>query len=175
MNKSELIEYIKLNISTIYNSFMSVFDFEKEDIEALIINLIKSFSLNERLNEKEYSASVFSEETLKGLKDEFKKLGIDSQMVKSIIIKSPIIILYADKLNSIYYLYKNKNYYGYTILDNYKYDTYLLNNNINSNIISNNYIIDKMLNYYDITEYKNENFEKLESDFKLKNYYFKKK
>ncbi len=175
MKKNDFIKNIKLNIKDIYNNIFGVFEITKEEFNILILNIINSFQYNENLKKKEFSMNVFSIENLLELKSMLIKIGLTEEKIKRIIVKSPIILLYSDKLDDIYYLFKNKKYYGYTILDNKKYYTFLLNDYLNSNIISNNYIIEKMIDYYNIKKFEKEDFDKLESDFKLKNYYFKKK
>lgn len=175
MKKNDFIKNIKLNIKDIYNNIFDVFEITKEEFNTLILNIINSFQYNENLKKKEFSMNIFSIENLLELKSMLIKIGLTEEEIKKIIVKSPIILLYSDKLDNIYYLFKNKKYYGYTILDNKKYYTFLLNDNLNSNIISNNYIIEKMIDYYNIKKFEKEDFDNLESDFKLKNYYFKKK
>ena len=175
MKKNDFIKNIKLNIKDIYNNIFGVFEITKEEFNILILNIINSFQYNENLKKKEFSMNVFSIENLLELKSMLIKIGLTEEKIKRIIVKSPIILLYSDKLDDIYYLFKNKKYYGYTILDNKKYYTFLLNDYLNSNIISNNYIIEKMIDYYNIKKFEKEDFDNLESDFKLKNYYFKKK
>ena len=174
MKNQDFIEYIKLNLKQIYNNISNVFGIDNEEFRILVLNIIKFFEYK-KTNKKEYSINVFSIDVLSKLKSELTKLGLTEEEIKQIITKSPIIILYSDNLNDIYYLYKNRNYYGYTVLYNGEYETYLLNSNLDSNIISNNYIIDRMFDYYNVKDYTNEEFDSLECDFKLKNYYFKKK
>ena len=174
MKKIDFVDYINQNLKQIYNNIYSVFGITKEEFKILILNIIKFFEYK-NIDEKDYSPNVFSIDALSKLKLVLIKLELTEEEIKQIIIKSPIIILYCDNLKDIYYLYKNKKFYGYTILDNKEYETYLLNSNLNSNIISNNYIIDKMFDYYGVKNYSQEEFDKLECEFKLKNYYFKKK
>lgn len=175
MKSDNLIENINLNIEAIYSNISNVFGITGEEFKILILNMINSFKYNEKLSKKKFSMNVFSIEKLQELKNVLTNIGLAEEKINKIIIKSPIIILYSDKLSNIYYLYKSKKYYGYTILDNKKFDTYLLNDNLDSNIISNNYIVEKMLEYYKINDYEKEAFNNLETEFKLKNYYFKKK
>ena len=175
MKNQELITYIQFNIKDIYNNLTIVFGLENKEIKLLFTNLISSFRYNKKLIKKECSTNIFSLDRLTELKRSLNELGLTDDEIRKIIVKSPIIILYSDRLNDIYYLYKNKKYYGYTVLDNEEYDTYLLNNNLDSNIISNNYITKKMLEYYKIRNYGNREFDNIEKDFKLKNYYFKRK
>jgi len=175
MKKDDFFANIKLNIETIYDNIFNVFKITQEDFKILISNMINAFQYNEKLNEKEISVNIFSIENLQELKSMLTKIGLMEDEIKKVIVKSPIIILYSDKLSDIYYLFKNKKYCGYTILDNKEYNTFLLNDNLSSNIISNNYIIEKMIDYYNIKNFEKEDFDNLESDFKLKNYYFKKK
>ena len=175
MKYPELINYIKLNISIIYNNFTSVFKMNIEDFRLFIINLVDSFKYNRVFNSREYSQNAFSNTNLQELKNELIKLGLSEDEIKNIIIKSPIIILYSDRLSDIYYLYKNSKYYGYVILDDGEYDTFLLNENLSSNIVSNNFVTRKMLEYYNVTKFDKATFDRLEADYKLKNYYFKRK
>ena len=129
---------------------------------------------NENLANKNQSLEVFSFENFCKLKKELLNLGLSLDTIEKVIVKSPVILLYSNQLDSVYYLFKNKKYCGYTILDDDKYVTYLLNENIKSNVISNNYVTDNMLKYYKVNDYKKEVFDSLESQFKLKNYYLKK-
>ena len=129
---------------------------------------------NENLANKNQSLEVFSFEICNKLKKGLLNLGLSLDTIEKVIVKSPVILLYSNQLDSVYYLFKNKKYCGYTILDDDKYVTYLLNENIKSNVIFNNYVTDNMLKYYKVNDYKKEVFDSLESQFKLKNYYFKK-
>ena len=122
MKKNDFITNIKINIENIYVNISDVFEIKKEEFKMLILNIINAFQYNEKLNEKEISMNIFSIENLQELKSTLIKIGLTEDEIKKIIVKSPIIILYSDKLSDIYYLFKNKKYYGYTILDNKKYD-----------------------------------------------------
>ena len=175
MIKNTFIQTLKLNIKTIYSNISNVFGLTDEEFKELITNMINSFRYNRKLNEKKIYMNIFSIENLLSLKNILEKIGLGKEEIKKIIIKSPIIILYSDKLGKIYYIYKNKKYYGYTILDNKEFETYLLNDNLSSNIISNNYIVKQMLDYYGVKSYDKESFDTLEKELKVKNYYFKKK
>lgn len=175
MTREELIIFIKSNLKNIHNAFSAIFGLDKSEFQALMINLIKAFEFNENLNEKDYSADIFSPDNLLNLKDFLTKMALSDVEIKQIIVKSPIILLYSNELQNIYLLYKAQKCYGYTILDNGQHRTYLLNNNIPSNVVDNNYVTDQMLAYYNVKEFDNKEFDKIEKNFKLKNYYFKKK
>lgn len=175
MNYMNLVDYIESNVEKIYNNFVEVFKFNRNDFIVFIYNLIKSFGHNKNLLNKKYSEELISLNNLKKVQLALKELGLSEETIKKIIIKSPIIILYSDNLSYVYYLFKNNKYYGYTVLDDGEYNTYLMNENLKSNVISNNLIVDSMLNFYKVNNYNKDEFDKLESDFKLKNYYFKKK
>lgn len=175
MKSDDLIKSIKLNMETIYINILYVFGIKQREFEILILNLINSFKYNDNSHEKNFSMNVFSIEKLKELKRSLENIGLTEEEINMIIIKSPMIILYSNNLGYIYYLFKSKRYYGYTILDDNKINTYLLNRRLKSNIISNNYVVEKMINYYKVNNYNKETFDDLERDFKLKNYYFKKK
>lgn len=175
MKGKKIIEYISSNVENISINLHFVFGLNTEQIKDLILNLAKAFKYNENLANKNQSLEVFSFENCKKLKKELLNLGLSSDTIGKVIVKSPVILLYSNQLDSVYYLFKNKKYCGYTILDDDKYVTYLLNENIKSNVISNNYVTDNMLKYYKVNDYKKEVFDSLESQFKLKNYYFKKK
>lgn len=82
---------------------------------------------------------------LSKLKENLKSVGLDELTIKNLIIKSPIIILFGDKLDNIFFLYKVDKFYGYTILINNEYMTYMFNANVQSNVITNNTMIDMML------------------------------
>lgn len=79
------------------------------------------------------------------LKENLKSVGLDELTIKNLIIKSPIIILFGDKLDDVFFLYKADKFYGYTILINNEYMTYMFNANVQSNVITNNTMIDMML------------------------------
>lgn len=175
MNYKNLIDYIEYDVVNIYNNFVEVFKFNRNDFIIFLFNLVKSFEYNRNLLKKKYSEKLLSLNNLKKVQFALKELGLSEETIKKIIIKSPIIILYSDNLSYVYYLFKNNKYYGYTVLDDGEYNTYLMNENLKSNVISNNLIVDSMLNFYKVNNYNKDEFDKLESDFKLKNYYFKKK
>lgn len=174
MKSDDLIKSIKLNMETIYINILYVFGIKQREFEILILNLINSFKYNDNSHEKNFSMNVFSIEKLQELKRSLENIGLTEEEINMIIIKSPMITLYSNNLGYIYYLFKSKRYYGYTILDDNKINTYLLNRRLKSNIISNNYVVEKMINYYKVNNYNKETFDDLERDFKLKNYYFKK-
>ena len=169
MKGKKVIEYISSNVENISINLHFVFCLNTEQIKDLILNLAKAFKYNENLANKNQSLEVFSFENCEKLKKELLNLGLSLDTIGT------VILLYSNQLDSVYYLFKNKKYCGYTILDDDKYVTYLLNENIKSNVISNNYVTDNMLKYYKVNDYKKEVFDSLESQFKLKNYYFKKK
>lgn len=175
MKSDDLIKSIKLNIETIYINILYVFGIKQREFEILILNLINSFKYNDNSHEKNFSMNVFSVEKLQELKRSLKNIGLTEEEINMIIIKSPMIMLYSNNLGYIYYLFKSKRYYGYTILDDNKINTYLLNRRLKSNIISNNYVVEKMINFYKVNNYSKETFDNLERNYKLKNYYFKKK
>ena len=174
MNYKELKKYIKENIKLIYSDFTKCFNLEEEQFKLLITNLIYSFENNDYLKNKIYSLNIFSIQNLENLLSNLMNLDLKNTVIKEIITKSPIILLYSNQLDNIYFLYKNNKYYGYIILDNNKYYTYLYNPNINSNIVSNNYILDKMLEYHKINTYEKETIYSMIKIYKLKNYYLKK-
>lgn len=175
MNKEDIIAYIKSNINQIYHNFYDVFELDISQVDTLIINLIKTFKYNRKLSNKEYSTNIFSINNLSKIKEQLFQIGLSYDEIKKVIVKSPMIILYSEKLDYVYYLYKNRKYYGYIVLDSEGYDTYLFNDNLNSNVISNNYIVEQMLKYYNASSYDKETFDNMECDFKLKNYYLKRK
>ena len=174
MRKDDLLKYISTNSESIHFNLKNVFNINNDDFNTLIENLKRAFYFNKQLNSKEYSIFIFSIDNLSNLKNVLKDHSISEDIISKILIKSPIIILYSDNIDCIYYLFKNNKYYGYTILDDGKYNTYLLNNNLRSNIISNNYPVNIMTSFYN---YKLlDNFSSLESNKnKIKNYYFKEK
>lgn len=174
MNYIEFKKYIKENIKLIYSDFTKCFNLEEKQFKLLITNLIYSFENNDYLKNKIYSLNIFFIENLEKLLSNLMDLELEDTVIKEIITKSPIILLYSDQLDNIYFLYKNNKYYGYIILDNNKYYTYLYNPNINSNTVINNYILDKMLEYHNINTYKKETFDSMIKIYKLKNYYLKK-
>lgn len=113
---------------------------------------------------------------LSKLKENLKSVGLDELTIKNLIIKSPIIILFGDKLDNIFFLYKADKFYGYTILINNEYMTYMFNANIQSNVITNNTMIDMMLSSIADTkkqEQLKKHFIQLERNYSLKNFYFK--
>ena len=175
MKTEDLFLYISSNIEEIFYNLNNVFGITKEEFKLLIENLDDAFNYNNYLNNRNYSTSIFSMDNLNDLKNIFMNFFLKEEEIKKIIIKSPIIILYSNKLDSTYYLFKKDKYYGYTVLDNGKNYTYLYNENINSNIISNNYIVQNMLNYYKIDNNHLTDLSPLETEGKIKNYYFKKK
>ncbi len=173
MKKDDLFKCISVNSEKIYYNFKNVFNLKEDEYEIFIENLKSAFNYNKKLNNKEYSISIFSINNLSNLKNRLKEYSISEEMISKIIIKSPIITLYSNNLECIYYLFKNNKYYGYTILDDGEYNTYLLNMNLKSNIISNNYPVDIMTTFYKFKP--TDSFLPLKSDKdKTKNYYFKK-
>ena len=64
---------------------------------------------NENLANKNQSLEVFSFENCNKLKKELLNLGLSLDTIEKVIIKSPVILLYSNKLDSVYYLFKNKN------------------------------------------------------------------
>ena len=175
MNLKDLVTYYKMNIKEINKNFNIVYNLNKEDCDLLFFNLFYSLSYNKDITIKDISYDIFNIVNLEKLKNALVDMKIKDDKIKDIITKSPIIILYSNRLDSIYYLYKNNKYFGYTVLDEDKYNTFLLNNNINSNVFSNNYIVNNMLEYHNVKNNNKEEFDRIEEDYKLKNYYFKKK
>ena len=133
-------------------------------------------SAGEKLKEINSDLYLFSYELLSKLKENLKSVGLDELTIKNLIIKSPIIILFSDKLDNVFFLYKADKFYGYTILVNNEYMTYMFNNNVQSNVITNNTMIDMMLS--SVADAKKQEqlkvyFKHLERNYSLKNFYFK--
>ena len=77
---------------------------------------------------------------------------------------------------NVFCLFKADKFYGYTILVNNEYMTYMFNNNVQSNVITNNTMIDMMLS--SVADAKKQEqlkvyFKHLERNYSLKNFYFK--
>ena len=64
---------------------------------------------NENLANKNQSLEVFSFENCNKLKKELLNLGLNLDTIEKVIVKSPVILLYSNQLDSVYYLFKNKN------------------------------------------------------------------
>lgn len=175
MSRDEIIEFIKDNMKSIYDNFKTTFDITIEEFEKIIINFILSFDYNASLRKKDISKEIFSVESLNALRDTLREYGIKDKQIKSVIIKSPIILIYDKELERIHYIYKKDKYIGYTIVEDDEYNTYLYNENIDSNLVSNNYIADQIIKYKNIDKDKLTDFIKAEENYKLKNYYYKKK
>lgn len=63
----------------------------------------------ENLANKNQSLEVFSFENCNKLKKELLNLGLNLDTIEKVIVKSPVILLYSNQLDSVYYLFKNKN------------------------------------------------------------------
>ena len=63
---------------------------------------------NENLAKKKQSLEVFSFENCNKLKKELLNLGLSLDTIEKVIVKSPVILLYSNQLDSVYYLFKNK-------------------------------------------------------------------
>ena len=147
----------------IYQIFRITFGLTSKEFDALAKNLRMAVVCNDYLKEINSDLYLFSYELLSKLKE-------------NLIIKSPIIILFSDKLDNIFFLYKADKFYGYTILVNNEYMTYMFNNNVQSNVITNNTMIDMMLS--SVADAKKQEqlkvyFKHLERNYSLKNFYFK--
>lgn len=160
----------------IYQIFRVTFGLTSKEFDTLAKNLRMAVACNDYLKEVESNFFVFSFEMLSKLKEDLKSVGLDELTIKNLIIKSPIIILFGDKLDDVFFLYKADKFYGYTILVNNEYMTYMFNANVQSNVITNNTMIDMMLNSIADTkkqEQLKKHFIQLERNYSLKNFYFK--
>ena len=160
----------------IYQIFRITFGLTSKEFDALAKNLRMAVACNDYLKDVESNLCVFSFEMLSKLKENLKSVGLDELTIKNLIIKSPIIILFGDKLDDVFFLYKADKFYGYTILINNEYMTYMFNANVQSNVITNNTMIDMMLSSIADTkkqEQLKKHFIQLERNYSLKNFYFK--
>lgn len=160
----------------IYQIFRITFGLTSKEFDALAKNLRMAVVCNDYLKEINSDLYLFSYELLSKLKENLKSVGLDELTIKNLIIKSPIIILFSDKLDNVFFLYKADKFYGYTILVNNEYMTYMFNNNVQSNVITNNTMIDMMLS--SVADAKKQEqlkvyFKHLERNYSLKNFYFK--
>ena len=100
MNYEELKKYIKENIKLIYSDFTKCFNLEEEQFKLLITNLIYSFENNDYLKNKTYSLNIFSIQNLENLLSNLMDLDLKNTVIKDIITKSPIILLYSSWISS---------------------------------------------------------------------------
>ena len=98
MKGKKVIEYISSNVENISINLHFVFGLNTEQIKDLILNLAN----------KNQSLKVFSFENCNKLKKELLNLGLSLDTIEKVIVKSPVILLYSNQLDSVYYLFKNK-------------------------------------------------------------------
>lgn len=176
-NKRTMEKFIN-DMSALYRNLKDVFDIGSEEFKQLLTNLILAAEYNKDLFSSEFDLESFKPEFLKKLKGELSGLGFDNNAIREFIVKSPILLVYANKLDRVYYIYKNNKCHGYSVLYDYRYSTFLVNENLKSSVVENNYITDQMLRYYakgEKSEISKNSFDELLCSNKVKNYYFKKK
>ena len=90
----------------IYQIFRITFGLTSKEFDALAKNLRMAVVCNDYLKEINSDLYLFSYELLSKLKENLKSVGLDELTIKNLIIKSPIIILFSDKLDNVFFLYK---------------------------------------------------------------------
>lgn len=190
MNEFEL--FIYKNVDLVFSNFIKVFNMNKEEVLATIRNLITIVKKDQFYSDyNNLFISNFNLENLTNLKNYLLKHGINEEDIKKTIIRTPGMILFNNKLDDIYLIFKAKIYKGYVLLHNNETKSYIYLKNgsllcgKNNNFYENEYIIKEMLrniNRVDVREFLNvkkhykikETLNCLKEDYCLNNYYLKK-
>ncbi len=175
MTLKEFRKYLVSTGPSLYHNFQEVFAFSREDYLHFLQNLLVSLKYYAPNIKLVIDVEVFSIENLNHLKKFFADLQIEDDIRNQVLVKSPIIVLFANKISDIYAIFKNDIYRGYTLLQDNQYCSYMFNEKLDRNIWMNNYVVDMMLQSLkdlDKEDYVRM-FQELEQEYSLKNYYFK--
>ena len=146
MKNKAIINSINLNLESIYKNLNTIFKINLEEFKTLIANLISFLENDENSNKREFSEDALLFNNLKELNKAIMNLSIDKDEIKYIIINSPIILLYSNKVDNMYFLHKKNTHVGYIVLNEDANDKYLLNNT--SDAINNNENVDSQEKEY---------------------------
>ncbi len=146
MKNKAIINSINLNLESIYKNLNTIFKINLEEFKTLIANLISFLENDENSNKRDFSEDALLFNNLKELNKAIMNLSIDKDEIKYIIINSPIILLYSNKVDNMYFLHKKNTHFGYIVLNEDENDKYLLNNT--SDAINNNENVDNQEKEY---------------------------
>lgn len=201
MENKYFLNYLKDNLSRISSSLEKIFSINFDEFSLLIKTIIQDINVDDFYSKTliyEGKISNFDEPQLLEIKKLFIHLGLSDLEIKKIIVTIPEILLFSNRIEDIYPIYKNNTFKGIVLINENDYRAYSysessyklasLNNLANNKINDYRYLVENLLNSlkredikqqlgFEITEDTklNDIFLALTKDYSRKNYYFKKK
>ncbi len=201
MENKQFLSYLKNNMVKISLNFENVFSINFEEFSSLINTIIKDVTFDEfynKLLKKKTQFNSFEESSLLEIKKVFINLGLGELEIKKIILTIPDVILFSDKIEDIYPIYKSNEFKGIAFVNDNEYRAYsysessyrlrYLNQILDSKTNNYDYIIESLLNSLkrkDVREELNiksdneldlkDKFTVLTRIYSKKNYYLKQK
>ena len=126
MDKQLINNYIKNNILLIRRFLMQILNITQKDADN-IVEVVKKcverddFYKNVTLNDVD---SIFQRDSILTIEKYLLSFGLSFEQVKEIIIQTPEILFYVDRLQDTYLIYQSGEFKGYVLLDGEKYKAY---------------------------------------------------
>ena len=127
MTNKEFSEKIMPDLKKLYNNIHSVFYISPEEFKDIIVNILKLDKKGifyHRLITPNRMIKCFEKENLLALRDYFSSLNLDLDTMIDTIIYIPEILFFADKLDSIFPIFKAKDFKGIALINNGEYKAY---------------------------------------------------
>ena len=126
MDKQLINNYIKNNIFLIRRFLMQILNITQKDADN-IVEVVKKcverddFYKNVTLNDVD---SIFQRDSILTIEKYLLSFGLSFEQVKEIIIQTPEILFYVNRLQDTYLIYQSGEFKGYVLLDGEKYKAY---------------------------------------------------
>lgn len=126
MDKQLINNYIKNNIFLIRRFLMQILNITQKDADN-IVEVVKKcverddFYKNVTLNDVD---RIFQRDSILTIEKYLLSFGLSFEQVKEIIIQTPEILFYVDRLQDTYLIYQSGEFKGYVLLDGEKYKAY---------------------------------------------------
>lgn len=199
MSNLNLFHYVKKNYKFIHDNIKQVFELEDEEVQ-LILSRIISLDPNDPFYKDSLNLDTFlvhfEIDNLNRVKRIFNELSSDKELAKQTLIYTPFILLFSEKPENIFFMCKDSDIKGYTIIHNNEFKSYNCisrlpksirdANNYDESNYENAFMVNSMLQslqrkdvqeYYGIDENSTleQKFYALSSNHNKRNYYFYKK
>lgn len=153
MEKNMQIILDKESLSKLYFSLKKLNMFSDIQCKTILTNLYKLLKNEDFFNEyftKNSSYNFFNERDLFSLVKFVNEKTNDINITKNIIINSPLILVFSNNIDDIYFLYKGNSFEGYVLLQGKDFKAYRYIENENVHIqkatVECNYLIKNILN-----------------------------
>ena len=126
MDKQLINNYIKNNILLIRRFLMQILNITQKDADN-IVEVVKKcverddFYKNVTLNDVD---NIFQRDSILTIEKYLLSFGLSFEQVKEIIIQTPEILFYVNRLQDTYLIYQSGEFKGYVLLDGENYKAY---------------------------------------------------